>query len=188
MKKEKFKKLYNITQGQFIGVGQIKDSLYLSGLTSIPDGLGNKEIGILFWEEGKYIVVDGIFSEVVSKKKNIYVVKSIGKIDISYVVSDENGTFAHGKTIKLAKEDLIYKATNVDISELKQLDINKKMTFSKAVSCYRSITKSCILGIKSFVESNNIDKSKEYSILDIINITKKNNGYGNEAFSSFFKV
>ena len=162
-------------------------NLYLSNITSIPEGLGNKEIGMLSWENGKYIQVDGIFSEVVNKKKNIYVVKSIGKPEISYIVSDGKGTWSHGVTIKQAKADLIYKFTNIDVSKLKELDINNKMEFGEAVSCYRSITKSCISGIKSFIETNDIDNSKKYSVLDVIRITKENNGYGNKTFSRFFK-
>jgi len=161
--------------------------LDLSNLTSIPGGLGNKEIGMLSWENGKYIQVDGIFSEVVNKKKNIYVVKSIGKPEISYIVSDGKGTWSHGVTIKQAKADLIYKFTNIDVSKLKELDINNKMEFSQAVSCYRSITKSCISGTKRFIEIHDIDNSKKYSVLDVIRITKENNGYGNETFSRFFE-
>jgi len=54
------------------------------------------------------------------------------------------------------------------------------LTFEQAIECYRVIT-----GIKHFVESRTEKPKANYTIAEIITITK--NQYGNKIFSNFFK-
>ena len=185
-------------------------SLYLRGtaITALPDNLTvggsldlegtaitdtskvNKNINeesFFEWRNNKYIKADGIFSKVISHKKNVFKIQKIGSIKESYLVTDGNGKFSHGDTIKEAKEDLIFKISNRDKSEYKGLTLESKMSFEKAIECYRIITGACSLGTKDFVNNrlNEKDRAlKELSIRKMIEVTKGE--YGNAAFQQFF--
>jgi hypothetical protein len=166
----------------------VGENLYLQSLTEIPEGFNrsdyeNKRISLLQWD--KYILCDDRFSEVISKKGNVWKLKDICKDKIYYLVTDGNGKYAHGDTIKQAKDDLIYKISNRDVSQYHNIDLNKKYSFVECITMYRSITGSCSTGVKNFIETNGI-KKQSYSVNDIIGITKNN--YGNESFNKFFKV
>lgn len=64
------------------------------------------------WRGRQYIKADGIFQQLVKRKGNVCHVKSIGSERITYLVTDGNGKWTHGDTIKEAKADLIYKIGN----------------------------------------------------------------------------
>jgi hypothetical protein len=162
--------------------------LYLNSLTEIPEGFNrsdyeNKRISLLQWD--KYILCDDRFSEVISKKGNVWKLKDIGKDKIYYLVTDGNGKYAHGNSIKEAKDDLIYKISNRDSTQYQNIDLDKKFSFTECITMYRTITGSCSTGVRNFIEINGI-KKQSYSVNDIIEITKNN--YGNESFNKFFKV
>jgi hypothetical protein len=166
----------------------VGENLYLQSLTEIPEGFNrsdyeNKRISLLQWD--KYILCDDRFSEVISKKGNVWKLKDIGKDKIYYLVTDGNGKYAHGDSIKEAKGDLIYKISNRDVSQYQNIDLDEKYSFVECISMYRSITGSCSTGVKNFIETNGI-KKQSYSVNDIILLTKNN--YGNESFNKFFKV
>ena len=183
-------------------------NLYLSGLTSIPEGFNptvggyldlrsltstpnnwnindyeHKNIPLISFQDGKYIKADGIFTEVISKKGNVYKVKKLNEKEEFFIVGDGNGKFAHGKTLKEAKEDLIFKISNRNKEEFKNLKLDSVLKFKDAVECYRVITGACSFGTKDFVKTNNI-KEKDYSIKEIIKLTEGK--YGNEIFKNFF--
>ena len=175
-------------------------SLDLRSLTSIPEGFNptvgcdlylsseltansQKLKGEITWQNGKYISVDGIFTEVLSKKGNIYKVKRINQTKEFYIITDGLDKWAHGDTIKEAKEDLIYKISNKSKEDFKHLTIESKLTFKEAIECYRVITGACSFGTKDFIKSTGL-KSKSYTIKEMIDLTK--NRYGNETFTNFF--
>ena len=175
-------------------------SLDLESLTSIPEGF-NPTVGgslslniphnvktknppsVMTWQNGKYIMVDGIFCEVVSKRKNIYRCKKVGSKDIFYVVVDGDKA-AHGSTLKEAREDLLYKTLERDKSEYENLTINDTITHNEAVAMYRAITGACIFGIKDFIKNRLSKKKAKYTIKEIINIT--NGEYGHNRLVEFF--
>ena len=151
----------------------------------------NKPPSLLSWKNEKYIMVDGFFSEVICKKGKIYKVKDIcsGYIGGGYdrevfLVTDGKGTYAHGSTIKKAKEDLLFKIDkNKNLDSFKSLKLDSKISYKNAIECYRLITGACEYGTKKFIETNNI-KNKDYTIKEIIKITK--NQYRNDEFKQFF--
>ena len=165
-------------------------SLDLEGTAITDTSKVNKNINeesFFEWRNNKYIKADGIFSKVISHKKNVFKIQKIGSIKESYLVTDGNGKFSHGDTIKEAKEDLIFKISNRDKSEYKGLTLESKMSFEKAIECYRIITGACSLGTKDFVNNrlNEKDRAlKELSIRKMIEVTKGE--YGNAAFQQFF--
>jgi hypothetical protein len=175
--------------------------LDLRGLTSIPEGF-NPTVGgdlylrgnlkankksipknyIFSWQNGKYILVDGIFSGVINRKNNIYKIRKIAKKEIITLITDGNGNWAHGASLKEAKTDLIFKITDKTKSDYENLKVNDILSFEKAIVCYRVITGACSFGVKEFVKS--IKPKKQYSISEIIELTK--NEYGGKTFKQFF--
>jgi len=182
-------------------------SLYLegTGITSLPDnltvggyldlegtGITNtenikkniSEYSFFQWRNGLFVKVDGVFSKVISKKKNVWKVQSIGSTKETYLITDGNGKYSHGETIQEAKQDLIFKISNRDKSEYENLTLESVLTFEKAIECYRVVTGACSFGTKDFVVNRLFDKKKKYSIAEIIELTK--NEYGNSTFKNFF--
>jgi hypothetical protein len=162
-------------------------SLYLRGTGITDTSKVNKTINensFFEWHGRKYIKADGIFSKVVSHKRNVFKIQKIGQTKESYLVTDGNGKFSHGDTIKEAKTDLIFKISNRDKSDYKGLTLESKMNFEKAIECYRIITGACSFGTKDFVSNRLIKRKKEYTIAEIIEVTKGE--YGNSVFKQFF--
>ena len=133
-----------------------------------------------FKEYGEF---DDIQCAILSHKKNIYKVKNFGEKDASYVI-EKDGVFSHGKTIKEARESLIYKVSDRDTSAYKNLTLDSEVTFEEAVKMYRVITGACEAGTKYFVSQLSKVK-KKYSITEIINLT--DGQYGSDSFKKFFK-
>ena len=119
----------------------------------------------------------------VKKVRLIDTEKNILTSKINYVVTDGNGNFAHGKTIKDAKKSLLYKISNRDTSQYKDLTLDSKLTFSEAIKMYRVITGACESGTKFFIEQNKL-KDRKYTVREIIELTKGQ--YGNETLQKFF--
>ena len=107
--------------------------------------LGNKE-------DGEYIIVDNILSKVVSRKKNIIKVINYNETEESYIIEIDD-IFSHGKTIKEAKESIVYKMGTRDLSEYKELTLDSVISKEEAIIMYRSITGACAYGTKMFVDS-----------------------------------
>ena len=152
------------------------------GMTCDMTPLGSEPLS---WQNGKYMSFDGIFGEVIHHKGNVWKCKKVNKDKYFYVVTDGNGVYSHGASIKEAREDLIYKISeNTDKDKYKNLPITTKFTFKEAIECYRSITGACSFGTKHFIEQNNISKRKKYKISEMIELTFGQ--YGHDRFKSFF--
>jgi hypothetical protein len=84
--------------------------LLQSGVTGFLSKLENEDKFYLNRDKelGEHIMVDGILSKVISRKDSIYEVINYGENIVSYIIKNEFGA-AHGKTIKKAKESLVYK-------------------------------------------------------------------------------
>jgi hypothetical protein len=174
-----------------------------TGITALPDGLtigGSLDLsgtGITnttnftrvcdghFFDWGKYCMVDGIFTEIVAKKSKVYRVKKIGAKEIMYLVTDGHGKWAHGDTIDDARESLIYKIGERDMSKYSQMTAENILTFAEMVECYRVITGACAAGTRGFVESVGA-KKRSYSIGEVIKMTVGQ--FGHDNFKRFFEV
>ena len=131
-----------------------------------------------------FLFADGILAKIINKKRNIYKIQICGKTEISYCI-EVNGVYSHGKTIKEAKDSLIYKISNRDTSQYKDLTLDSKVSYEDAIKIYRCITGACEQGTRHFCETNLKRKQKEYTIKRIIEITKGQ--YGHNTFVNFFK-
>ena len=143
----------------------------------------------LQWNVGgkTYIKTDNIFSVVDSHKGNVWLTHRIGVNETLYVVTDGEGHYAHGSTLKEAKMDLLYKINDRDTSLYENLSLDNELSFEEAIVMYRTITGACSAGTKDFVENRLPEPLKEkYTIREIIELT--DGEYGNENLKEFFKV
>jgi len=182
----------------------VGESLYLRSLTELPEWyttpkvrysiflkdyknvyINNaKETNFLSWKGGKYIKADGVLTKVVSHKGNVWKVKRINNDKIFYLITDGNNNYAHGDTLKEAKEDLLFKVTDRKKDDYDGLTLDSELSYEESIICYRVITGACSFGTKEFI-ANRLPKKKEtYTIAEIIELTKDE--YGNNTFESFF--
>lgn len=135
-------------------------------------------------ETGKYIHADYILTKIIKSKGNVYHVKTYENEKISYLVTDGEGHWSHGKTLQEAKEDLLYKINKRNTDEYKELSLNSVLSFEAAIACYRVITGACSFGTKDFIKNHLGKKKKKYTIQEIIELTEGE--FGNEEFKKFF--
>ncbi len=157
-----------------------KNGKPIGGLAFIIDGKTLKANEWYIVEKNKWVEVDftdGVFSRVISSKNGVKKVKSDDG-DIMYIVS--SGEFnAHGKTIKEAREALIYKTQSRDVSEYKNMPKDTVKTPKEWAAVYHVTTGACIAGCESFIKSKGKLK-KTYTLAEILEQTK--GAYGHERF------
>ncbi len=158
-------------------------NLYLGGLKNRPEGIKKTFAVPFITKDGKTIIADRICQELVSKKGNIYKVRSYGQNKITYLVVARDKC-AHGDTIKEARDSLVYKIGDRDTSKFKGMNKETVLKFADAIEAYRSITGACEAGTRGFIES--LGKAKKaYTVGEIMNLTAGK--FGNETFRGFFK-
>jgi hypothetical protein len=132
----------------------------------------------------EHIIADGILSEVIKKKGNVYHVKNYGSDEITYLI-EKDGVYSHGDTLKEAKESLIYKIGNRDTSQYQNMTLDTVLTKEEAIKMYRVITGACEAGTRYFVE-NVLEKDiKKVSIREVIKLTEGQ--YNCNKLQEFFK-
>jgi hypothetical protein len=128
------------------------------------------------------LIIDGTKTCILNKKGQSYRVWVVGDDKESFVF-EENGVYAHGKTLKEARDSLVYKIGDRDSSKYKEYGLDTKVSKDEAIKMYRVITGSCEYGVKRFIESQGKLK-KNYTIKEIIEIT--HGQYGDDKFKHFF--
>lgn len=113
-------------------------------------------------------------------------VQRIAHKEIEYIVTDGDGKWAHGATLKEAKESLIYKITGRDTTKYKTWSLDTVITHAEAIEAYRTITGACAFGTRHFCETILGESKKDkYTVAEVIKLTKGQ--YGAETFTNFFK-
>ena len=136
-----------------------------------------------FHPNGKYVVCDDIFSEVVEHKGNVWRCVDIKRGNEHYIVTDGKRHYAHGETIDSAKLDLRFKVNKRTLTDYRKLKLDDSLSFEDAYTCYREITGACRFGTDQFIQS--LSEVKEsYTIREIIELTKGK--YGHSTFAWFF--
>ena len=135
-----------------------------------------------------FVWADNILMKFLSKKTNkdgmtVYKTQDLTSTKTGYCI-EANGIYSHGDTIKQAKADLIYKISNRDTSQYKDLILDSVVTKAEAIKMYRVITGACEAGTKHFVSGLTKTKAK-YKISELIELTKGQ--YGNKTFKNFFE-
>ena len=203
-----FCKKYGLTEDQATGKEHIGGGLYLRSVTSIPEGFnptvggglylrrGSKYIGAkveipyiparYLWRNKEYIKVDGIFTKIISERGNVMRVQRIARSEVEYLITDGDGRWAHGATLKEAKDSLIYNITSRDTTKYKNWSLDTEITHAEAIEAYRTITGACAFGTRHFCEMILGDKKKDkYTVSEVIKLTKGQ--YGADRFKDFFK-
>jgi hypothetical protein len=161
-----------------------KDGSYIpiGGKANIVDGKKLKSGCWYIVESGDWVEVDftdGIFSRVISNKSGVKKVKTDDGKTL-YIVSDKNGNHAHGKTIKEARADLVYKVVAKFDGKLPS-----KATGKEWIGIYRAVTGACGAGIRHFVEQSGKDIDATYTAKQIATLAKGQ--YGGEKFAEKLK-
>lgn len=180
-------------------------SLYLSNLTSIPEGFNptvgdwldlssltsnerrkvKKTLSDGDYVPGKYLYCDGILTHVKKERKVDKYTLYIGKIPGRNVVSDGTN-FAHCDKLRDGIADLNFKAAkDRGADQYKDMDPDTELSVPELVAMYRVITGACRQGSESFVKSLGELKEK-YTIREAIKITKGQ--YNSERFAEFFGI
>src|ERR1700741_4219927 len=164
---------YVIKKDKYIPVG---------GKADLVDGKKLKADQWYIVESGKWVAVDftdGVFSYVISNKAGVKKVKTESGA-VLFVVSDDNGNSAHGKTIKEAREDLIYKSVAKFDGE-----IPKKASGKEWIGIYRAVTGACAAGVRHFVEGTGKELDDTYTAKEIAKLVAGQ--YGADKFAEKIK-
>lgn len=134
----------------------------------------------------KYVFADGILSKFIARKSvgasTVLKVLIIGKREPSFVLK-LGDKFAHGETIKAAKESLRYKISDRDTSKFKAWKTSDVRPIGDLIEAYRAITGACESGTRGFCEQQG-KLPKMMSIADAIKLTSVR--YGSDVFAQFF--
>ena len=175
-------------------------SLYLSGLTSIPEGFNPTVGGSLYLsgltakytqlENGiyvpeKYLYADDTLTHVKRTKKIGEYTLYVGKIPGQNVLFD-GVNYAHCKTVQEGINDLAFKsAADRGAEQYRGMDRNKPMPLAEAATMYRIITGACSQGTQRFIDSQGDALKETYTVNEIAELTKGQ--YGGEVFRKFFE-
>jgi hypothetical protein len=141
----------------------------IGGKADIVDGKKLKAGRWYIVEGGKWVEVDftdNVFAYVLSNRNGVKKVKTEGG-KVLYVVSDENGHSAHGKTLKEARADLVYKVIAKFDGKLPQ-----KATGKEWVGIYRAVTGACGAGVRNFVEQTGKSLDDTYTAKQIAKLVE----------------
>jgi hypothetical protein len=155
-------------------------------------GFGHSD-GVLSINNQKVYKVDGVPTIITKIRNNIakgFILKGDLTLEHCYVVKSNN-MFAHGKDLKEAMKSLQEKIFE-DLSEeerinmfLNEFEKDKKYKGHVFFDWHNKLTGSCLMGRKVFVEENELDLEKEYTVDEFIELTK--NAYGSNIIKDLEK-
>ena len=140
-------------------------------------GLYNKEFR-------EVIEVDGIQSLLISQRKHVQKVLIDREIKPSYIFT-KDGVSAHGRTIKQAYRDWLFKTSPRDMSEYEGLKPEDVRDLNYWAVCYRAITGACALGTENFIETFKDSLKPQMTLQEVISATASQ--YGHNSFKEFFE-
>jgi hypothetical protein len=129
-----------------------------------------------------YIYADNMLTHIKTVKKvNDYTLYIAPYPEV--VATKDHKTFAHGRGIREAIQDLTFKLAKRDVEDYRSLSLESELTYEEAVMMYRVITGACRYGVNHFLEENSIEK-KNYTVGEILELT--HGQYGHEKLKDFF--
>ena len=139
--------------------------------------------------------IDGIRTGIISARGNVakgFVLYNDLTTKPCYIVKDNNGTYAHGKTLKEAEKALRYKQLKImPIEKRIQLfrehfESDKLYKGQEFYDWHHTLTGSCKMGRDSFCEEHGINLESEYTVKDFVELTE--NSYGGEIIKKLRKI
>lgn len=187
-------------------VGGWLDLSGCTGLTALPDGLTVGGWLDLFGCTGikskakelekvkklkdgdyvpnRYLYADGILTHIKREKHIDGYTFYVGKIKGRNVVTDGKN-FAHCETLRDGIADLLFKsAKDRGAEQYRAYTLDTVLPLDDAKTMYRVITGACRAGTEQFVDSLGESVKAEYSVREMIELTKGQ--YGGNAFRKFF--
>ena len=140
-------------------------------------GLYNKEFR-------EVIEVDGIQSLLISQRKHVQKVVIDREIKPSYIFT-KDGVSAHGRTVKQAYRDWLFKTSPRDMSEYEGLKLEDVRDLNYWAVCYRTITGACALGTENFIDTFKDSLKPQMTLQEVISVTASQYGYN--SFKEFFE-
>jgi hypothetical protein len=138
-----------------------------------------------------YMLQDGILSHHIASRKlaNGMIVHTgiiVGKTNRSYVIETPDGVYAHGDTVKQAREALLYKLSeNRDTTPYKAWTLDTSITKRQAIQSYMAITGACATGTRHFVETRFGGKvPARTTVREVIKMTAGQ--YQSDVYKKFF--
>ena len=128
------------------------------------------------------IIADGILSEIVKKKGNVYHVINYRETKESYLVTD-GINWSHGETLKDAKDSLRYKMSDRDTTFCKDWKVDDLINTDLLIKAYRAITGACEGQTRAFCESRKLPK--QMTPAEAIKLTEGR--YNSQMFAEFFQ-
>ncbi len=196
--------LYNnqlTTLPESIGNLKVGGNLHLSNnqLTTLPESIGNLKVGGNLHLSNNQLTNAKPkiqrFKEVEITDEYIYAddmlvwcdkVKTLGEYTLYIgeflVVAQKGDTFSHGKTVKQAISDIIFKTSERDSTVYKNIDRDKAMPIEDAIVMYRTITGACSAGVEAYMRGK--DWGETITVNKILSVLKSE--YGSEQFRTFF--
>ena len=158
-----------------------------NNLTSLAGAPKERQAMFSVFLSAGYVFADGILTrkkwqKKISAKITVYKTEKLGfkkNAPVVYIATDGKN-FAHGKTIRLAAEELAFKTGKRDVSEFKNMKPDTKKTPEEWAFIYRQCTGSCQTGIDMFMARHKLKKS--YTLAEILEATK--GAYAHNAFKS----
>ncbi len=172
-KEEEKKKVKNLPDNYWEKIRELKLKIRLSLNMDLK----------LQWKNGLYRKIDGLFCKVIKKRKNIFEVE-IGN-QKAYIFHKDN-IYAHGKTIKQAYRDWLFKTSDKDVSKYENINHEEIKDLNFWVVAYRTITGACSFGTENYLENNKELYKEKMTLREVIEATKGQ--YGHNTFKEFFKA
>jgi hypothetical protein len=140
--------------------------------------------GSYIWKSG-IAVFDGVICRIKHRKGNIIKAEFLNG-NACYIVTNGEGIYAHGDSLKEAQYALNFKLSDRDTNNYEHLKEGDVLETGEMMLCYHVITGACLTGIREFMSRKLGDNPREkYSIKEVIGLTEGE--YLGEKFSSFFR-
>ncbi len=144
--------------------------------TVLPDNLNATEIYFMGKLSGnRFNIIDNIPCVILSERKMVDItikycqntkMKDGKFIGDKFYIASSNGYNSHGKTLKEAVEELIFKTGNRNIEEYKNMPLDTIKTPDEWAFIYRMVTGACRYGTEQFVKYKKLKES--YTLSEII--------------------
>ena len=170
-----------LTAGGYLDLSALTHKTEHKGNNPLARGIATAAVTAMFNSIG-YTIADGILAKIVQKRGPVSRVIICGKTEVSYLVTNGEA-FSHGKTLKEARDGLMFKIGNRDKSQFKDWRLDRVVTKAEAIKAYRVITGACEGGVRSWMEQR--ETPEKLPVREIINLTK--GAYGSMEFEKFFE-
>lgn len=140
-------------------------------------------------------LIDGIPTGIISAKGNVakgFILRKDFTMNLCYIVKDNNGICAHGKTLKKAQEVLRDKQFRIVLIEERiqlfkeHFESDKLYKGQEFYEWHHILTGSCKTGRDSFCRQHGIYLKAEYTVKDFIELTE--NSYGGDIIKKLRRI